>query len=52
VLGTAEQAAAKLRELESVGVDQFNIYLMTHNQEETLAAYGDQIIPQFSQVVA
>ncbi len=52
VLGTAEQAAAKLRELESVGVDQFNIYLMTHNQEETLAAYGDQIIPQFSHVVA
>ena len=30
VLGTAEQAIAKLRELESIGVDQFNIYLMTH----------------------
>ena len=29
VLGTAEQAIAKLRELESIGVDQFNIYLMT-----------------------
>jgi probable F420-dependent oxidoreductase len=52
VLGTAEQAADKLRELEAVGVDQFNIYLMTHNQEETLAVYGDQIIPQFSQVAA
>jgi probable F420-dependent oxidoreductase len=52
VLGTAEQAAEKLRELESVGVDQFNIYLMTHSQEETLAAYGDEIIPQFSQVAA
>jgi hypothetical protein len=25
---------------------------MTHSQEETLAAYGDQIIPQFSQVTA
>jgi hypothetical protein len=25
---------------------------MTHSQEETLAAYGDQIIPQFSQVAA
>ena len=25
VLGTAEQAIAKLRELESIGVDQFNI---------------------------
>jgi probable F420-dependent oxidoreductase len=52
VLGTAEQAAEKLRELESVGVDQFNIYLMTHSQEETLAAYGDNIIPQFAQVPA
>src|SRR5215218_5985977 len=52
VLGTPEQAAEKLRELESVGVDQFNIYLMTHNQEETLAAYGDQIIPEFAKVVA
>jgi probable F420-dependent oxidoreductase len=52
VLGTAEQAAEKLRELESVGVDQFNIYLMTHSQEETLAAYGDHIIPQFAGVTA
>jgi probable F420-dependent oxidoreductase len=52
VLGTAEQATDKLKELESVGVDQFNIYLMTHNQEETLAAYGDKIIPQFTQVAA
>ena len=28
-----------------IGVDQFNIYLMTHGQEETLQAYGDEIIP-------
>ena len=48
VLGTAEQAAEKLRELESVGVDQFNIYLMTHSQEETLEAYGRNILPQFA----
>jgi probable F420-dependent oxidoreductase len=52
VLGTTEQAAEKLRELEAVGVDQFNIYLMTHGQEETLAAYGDHIVPQFSHVTA
>jgi probable F420-dependent oxidoreductase len=52
VLGNVEQATEKLRELEAVGVDQFNIYLMTHNQEETLAAYGDQIIPQFAGVAA
>src|ERR671918_219209 len=48
VLGTAEQATTKLRELESVGVDQFNIYLMTEGQEATLAAYGQDIIPTFA----
>jgi probable F420-dependent oxidoreductase len=52
VLGNAEQTAAKLRELEAVGVDQFNIYLMTEGQEETLAAYGRDIIPQFRGVAA
>src|SRR5262245_36818054 len=52
VLGNAEQATAKLRELESVGVDQFNIYLMTEGQEDVLRAYGDDIIPQFSGVAA
>jgi alkanesulfonate monooxygenase SsuD/methylene tetrahydromethanopterin reductase-like flavin-dependent oxidoreductase (luciferase family) len=52
VLGNAEQATAKLRELESVGVDQFNIYLMTEGQEDVLAAYGREIIPQFSGVAA
>ena len=52
VLGTAQDCAGKLKELESVGVDQFNIYLMTHAQEETLQAYGDEIIPQFTSVAA
>jgi len=52
VLGTADQCAEKLRELESVGVDQFNVYLMTHGQEETLEAYGQDIIPRFSGVAA
>ncbi len=46
VIGNVEQCVAKLRELESVGVDQFNMYLMTHGQEETLQAYGDEIIPE------
>jgi probable F420-dependent oxidoreductase len=52
VLGTPAQAIEKLRELESIGVDQFNIYLMTHGQEETLATYGKDIIPQFARVAA
>jgi probable F420-dependent oxidoreductase len=52
VLGTLEQTTKKLRELESIGVDHFNIYLMTHGQEETLEAYGRGIIPEFSGVAA
>ena len=52
VIGNAEQIKAKLKELEGVGVDQFNVYLMTHGQEETLQAYGDEIIPQFAGVAA
>jgi probable F420-dependent oxidoreductase len=50
VIGTAEACTKKLRELERVGVDQFNVYLMTHGQEETLDAYGREIIPQFAGV--
>jgi alkanesulfonate monooxygenase SsuD/methylene tetrahydromethanopterin reductase-like flavin-dependent oxidoreductase (luciferase family) len=50
VLGTAEQAAEKLKELEGVGVDQFNIYLMTEGQEKVLGAYGSDVIPQFTKV--
>ncbi len=52
VLGTPEQAIAKLRELESIGVDQFNIYLMTEGQEAVLETYGREIIPEFSGVAA
>jgi probable F420-dependent oxidoreductase len=52
VIGNVEECIAKLRELESVGVDQFNIYLMTHGQEETLQAYGDEIIPELAKVAA
>jgi alkanesulfonate monooxygenase SsuD/methylene tetrahydromethanopterin reductase-like flavin-dependent oxidoreductase (luciferase family) len=47
VIGSGEQCTAKLRELEAVGVDQFNVYLMTNEQEQTLEAYGRDVIPQF-----
>ncbi len=47
VLGTADDAAKKLKELESIGVDQFDVYLMTEGQEQTLETYGKEIIPRF-----
>src|SRR3954470_12515631 len=52
VLGTTEQITEKLRELEGIGVDQFDIYLMTERADETLAAYGSDVIPQFTGVAA
>jgi hypothetical protein len=36
-------------EFDPGGVDRFNIYLMTHSQEETLEAYGRDVLPQFSE---
>ena len=49
LLGDRERRAGdrKLKELESIGVDHYNIYLMTHGQEDILRAYGSEIIPQF-----
>ena len=47
ILVTPEQHIEKLEQLEAVGVDQWNIYLMTHDQERTLDLYGEQIIPAF-----
>jgi alkanesulfonate monooxygenase SsuD/methylene tetrahydromethanopterin reductase-like flavin-dependent oxidoreductase (luciferase family) len=49
VIGDVDAVRAKLRELDSVGVDHFNIYLMTQGQEEILAAYGEDIIPELKQ---
>jgi probable F420-dependent oxidoreductase len=45
VLGTVEDHVKKLNELRDLGADQFNIYLMHDAMEETLAAYGEEIIP-------
>jgi hypothetical protein len=36
---------AKLEVLKELGVDQFNIYLTRDAKEETLDAYGEEIIP-------
>jgi probable F420-dependent oxidoreductase len=47
VLGTEEQHIERLRALEALGVDQFAIYLMHDQKDETLNAYGQRIIPAF-----
>lgn len=45
LLGPASAHAARLRELASIGADQFALYLMHDDAEQTLQAYGEEIIP-------
>ena len=45
VIGSAAQCVEKLRGLEEIGVDEWIVYLMTEGQDETLEAYGAEIIP-------
>ena len=46
VLGTVEEHIEQLKVLEEMGVDQFGVYLMHDDNENTLEAYGD-VIPAF-----
>jgi probable F420-dependent oxidoreductase len=46
VIGTAEECRSKLRELESVGVHQFNIYTMVDDPEKVITTFGSEIIPE------
>jgi probable F420-dependent oxidoreductase len=48
VLGTAQDHVAKLTQLRDMGVDHFGIYLMHDDQEGTLRAYGETVIPAVS----
>ena len=45
VIGPVEAHLEKLAELRDAGVDQFNIYLMNGDEESTLEAYGQDVIP-------
>jgi probable F420-dependent oxidoreductase len=46
LIGPVAAQIERLRELESLGVDQFALYLQHDAKSETLGAYGDRIIPQ------
>jgi len=45
LVGPAAAHVDRLRELAGAGADQFALYLMHDQEDATLAAYGDQIIP-------
>jgi probable F420-dependent oxidoreductase len=48
VLGPVENHLKRLAELRELGVDQFAVYLQHDAKDETLAAYGEHIIPAVS----
>ncbi|MEU8239899.1 TIGR03842 family LLM class F420-dependent oxidoreductase [Actinoplanes missouriensis] len=48
VLGPVESHVKKLQQLKELGVDQFSVYLQHDAKDETLAAYGEKIIPAFA----
>ncbi|WBB98815.1 MULTISPECIES: TIGR03842 family LLM class F420-dependent oxidoreductase [unclassified Solwaraspora] len=52
LLGPAEEHLRRLAELRELGVDQFAVYLQHDAKQETLTAYGEQIIPAYRRVVA
>jgi probable F420-dependent oxidoreductase len=45
IVGPVQAHLRRLRELQEVGVTQFNIYLMSGDEEQTLEIYGRDIIP-------
>lgn len=47
ILGGIEDHIKKLKDLEKVGVTQFNIYLMCGEEERNLAEYVDHVLPEF-----
>jgi probable F420-dependent oxidoreductase len=45
LLGPIEAQVARLEQLRELGVDQFALYLQHDAKSETLAAYGDKVMP-------
>jgi len=51
LIGPPEQHVERLRQLASIGVDHFGLYLQHDSQDETLRAYGQRVIPHVNQAV-
>ncbi len=52
VTGEVEEHIEKLRRLAAIGVSQFNLYLMSGDEERILELYGERIIPALEPVRA
>ena len=45
IVGPASEHVRRLKELAGIGVTQFNIYLMSGDEEETVEQYGKDVLP-------
>lgn len=48
IVGNIKNHIARIEELQSLGVHQFNIYLMCGDEEKQVAAYARSVIPHFN----
>jgi probable F420-dependent oxidoreductase len=48
IVGDVAEHRRRLAELAAIGVDQFNIYLMSGDEEATLDVYGRDVVPGFA----
>ncbi|HEY6748210.1 MAG TPA: TIGR03842 family LLM class F420-dependent oxidoreductase [Mycobacteriales bacterium] len=51
ILGPVEEHVQRLTELAGLGVDQFAVYLQHDGKDETLTAYGEQVIPAVTELL-
>jgi alkanesulfonate monooxygenase SsuD/methylene tetrahydromethanopterin reductase-like flavin-dependent oxidoreductase (luciferase family) len=47
LVGPPGEHIRRLEELSSIGVTQFNIYLMSGDEQSQLEAYGREVLPHF-----
>ena len=45
IIGPPEEHVRRIKELQSLGVDQFAVYLQHDDKDNTLAVYGEKVIP-------
>jgi hypothetical protein len=48
IVGPVPEHVRRLKELEAIGVTQFNIYLMSGDEEGTLDVYNREVLPQLT----
>ena len=48
ILGNVDEHLKRLKELKGLGVDQFSVYLQHDGKEQTLEAYGKEILPEIA----